>query len=208
MIKVDGLEFQYNEKVKFHFPSLICDAGEELLILGPSGAGKTTLLHLLSGIIVPKKGSVLVSKTDISSLNGSSKDLFRANNIGVIFQENYFINAISIRQNIELAQSLAKQKRDIEMILELASALGIDHLLDKAPSKLSRGELQRASIIRALINSPKVLLADEPTSSLDDANCNRVIKILKEQAKANNTALIIVTHDSRIKSEFSKSIEL
>lgn len=208
MIKVNGLEFQYNENVKFAFPSLNCAEGEELLVLGPSGAGKTTLLHLLSGFIEPNNGSIMVSNTDISSLKGSRKDLFRANNIGLIFQENYFINAISVRQNIELAQYLAKQKRDSERIRRLAASLGIDHLLDIGPSKLSRGELQRASIIRALINSPKVLLADEPTSSLDDVNCGRVIKILKDQANANNATLIIVSHDFRIKSEFSKRIVL
>lgn len=208
MIKAEGLEFQYNDESKFSFPSFDCGPGNELLIIGPSGAGKTTLLHVLSGFLDSSKGSVVVSSTDFSKLKGSQKDLFRANNIGIIFQENYFINAISVMQNIMLAQTLAKRKKDAHRITELASSLEIQHLLTKSPSELSRGELQRASIVRAMINSPKVLLADEPTSSLDDANCHRVVKILKEQAKENDSALLIVTHDSRLRSEFSKSIQL
>ncbi|NND77251.1 MAG: ATP-binding cassette domain-containing protein [Flavobacteriales bacterium] len=208
MIKAEGLQFAYNRKTRFSFPTIDCEASDELLILGASGIGKTTLLHLLAGFLTPQKGAVEVSGNEFSKLKGNERDKFRANNIGFVYQDNYFINSISLFQNLVLAQTLAGNKKDTEKIISLASQLEIGDLLNKQPSDLSRGEKQRASIVRSLVNSPKVLLADEPTSSLDDNNCERVIRMIKEQAKENNAALIIVTHDQRLKSQFKNTVAL
>ena len=208
LISAEGLKFQYNDEVTFSFPFIECSTNEDLLLIGPSGIGKTTLLHLLAGFIIPDQGKIMVAGTDINSLKNNEKDKFRANMVGIVYQDNYFINAIDLGQNLLLAQTIAGNKKDIEKINKLSSQLNIDHLLNKKPDELSRGELQRASIVRALVNSPKVLLTDEPTSSLDDDNCERVIKILKEQAQENGAALLIVTHDNRLKAQFKRTIEL
>lgn len=208
LISAEGLKYSYDDEVTFSFPALECASNEDLLLIGPSGIGKTTLLHLLAGFIIPTQGKIIVSGTDINRLENNEKDKFRANMVGIIYQDNYFINAINLKQNLLLAQTMAGNKQNLEKINKLTAQLKIDHLLNKRPDELSRGEKQRASIVRALVNSPKVLLADEPTSSLDDENCERVIRILKEQAKENEAALLIVTHDNRLKSQFNRTIEL
>lgn len=208
MISTKGISFQYDENTRFSFPDFSCNAKEELLILGPSGVGKTTLLHLICGFIKAEKGEVEIDGKPLFSLSGNALDSYRSNTIGVIFQDNYFIGSISVLENMLLAQKLAGNKEDKEQIFNYSKDLGIVDLLNKKPSKLSRGELQRASIIRALLNDPKVLLADEPTSSLDDANCEKVIEILRKAVQKTDAALLIVTHDSRLKAQFKNTLLL
>ena len=208
MIKASGIEFTYDDNKQFIYPDFLCNSNEELLVLGPSGSGKTTFLHLLCGFLKPSSGLVEVAGQNIFELSESELDQYRANTIGIVFQDNYFIQSISIRENLRLAQKFASKKIDDAQIDELATDLNLLELMDKFPSQLSRGEQQRASIIRALLNEPALLLADEPTSSLDDLNCAKVLKILKEIKEKNKSALIVVSHDSRLKSEFTKSISL
>ncbi len=208
MIKTKGISFQYDENTRFSFPDLTCAPKEELLVLGPSGVGKTTFLHLLCGFLKADEGEVEIDGKQLSQFSGEDLDHYRSNSIGIIFQDNYFIDSISVKENLFLTQTLAGNKKDEERILNFSKDLGIDTLLNKKPSKLSRGEQQRASIIRALLNKPKVLLADEPTSSLDDSNCSKVISMLKDAVQKTGAALIIVTHDSRLKSQFTNTILL
>jgi len=208
LIRTKDISFQYDENTAFSFPDFSCASKEELLILGPSGVGKTTFLHLLCGFIKADKGKVEIDGKQIFNLSDADLDHFRSNSVGIIFQDNYFIDSISVKENLFLAQTLAGNKKDEIQILKLSQDLGIEKLLNKKPSKLSRGEQQRASIIRALLNNPKVLLADEPTSSLDDVNCNKVISLLKDAAQKSGAALIIVTHDSRLKSQIKNTLLL
>ena len=207
MIKTESLKFSYDGKKYFEFPDINLDSGENLLIIGNSGIGKTTLLHLLAGILKPESGSINISGTDISKFSDTELDKFRGDNIGIVFQKPHFISSLTINENLKLAQYLSRSKTsgDAKKILE---SLNIKDKYQQKPNQLSEGEKQRASIALALINSPSLILADEPTSSLDDFNCDNVIKLLKKQAKDHKAQLIVITHDARLKKHFKNNLNL
>ena len=206
MIETKSLEFSYDNSFVFKFPDIKLNSNENLLVLGNSGIGKSTLLHNLAGILRPKSGSIKIFDQDISKLSELELDNFRGQNIGIIFQRPHFVNSLTVGENLELAQFLGRNKKG--NIQETLDSLKILDKVNKKPKELSQGERQRASIALAIINSPKLILADEPTSSLDDTNCSNVIKILKEQALKYQAQLIVITHDSRLKKHFKKSISL
>ena len=208
MIHTKDLSFSYNEQLGFNFPNLTCDQGETCLILGKSGVGKTTLLHLLAGLIKSNQGAISIDKTDINQLNGNKLDSFRGKNIGIVFQKPHFIASISILSNLLLGQKLANRKKDKKEILDLLDQLGIKDRAHAKPHQLSQGELQRASVARAVLNKPKLILADEPTSALDDESCDQVVQMLQTAAQDLNAALLIVTHDNRLKSIIDNQIIL
>lgn len=188
------------------FPDINLTSGESLLILGKSGSGKTTLLNLLSGLLKPASGKVMLDGVEISNLSGQKLDLFRGQHIGIIFQKPHLIAALNVKQNLELAHFFGKkQGQNLDQLLK---ELGIDNKAKSAVMTLSEGEAQRVSIARALANSPKLILADEPTSSLDDENTEKVVNLLKNQASKIGAALIIVTHDQRVKAHVSQFIEV
>ena len=207
MIKTESLKFSYDGKKYFDFPDINLDSGENLLIIGNSGIGKTTLLHLLAGILKPESGSINISGTDISKFSDTELDKFRGDNIGIVFQKPHFISSLTINENLNLAKYLSPSKTsgDAKKILE---SLDIKDKYQQKPNQLSEGEKQRASIALALINSPSLILADEPTSSLDDFNCDNVIKLLKTQAKDHKAQLIVITHDARLKKHFKNNLNL
>ena len=207
MIKTESLKFSYDGKKYFDFPDINLDSGENLLIIGNSGIGKTTLLHLLAGILKPESGSINISGTDISKFSDTELDKFRGDNIGIVFQKPHFISSLTINENLKLAKYLSPSKAsgDAKKILE---SLNIKDKYQQKPNQLSEGEKQRASIALALINSPSLILADEPTSSLDDFNCDNVIKLLKKQAKDHKAQLIVITHDARLKKHFKNNLNL
>lgn len=207
MIKTRGIKFDYNNQVFFEFPDIEIKNRENLLIIGNSGIGKTTLLHLLAGLLESKSGSIELFGKEISNLNSYQLDTFRGENIGIVFQRSHFVNSLTVKENLELAQFIAN-KKDNNRINTILKSLGIIDKSDKKTNQLSQGEKQRASIALAIVNSPKLILADEPTSSLDDENCDRVIKLLKKQASEFNAQLIVITHDNRLKKHFKKSIKL
>ena len=207
MIKTRGIKFDYNNQVFFEFPDIEIKTKENLLIIGNSGIGKTTLLHLLAGLLESKSGSIELFGKEISNLNSYQLDTFRGENIGIVFQRSHFVNSLTVKENLELAQFIAN-KKDNNRIDTILRSLGILDKSDKKTNQLSQGEKQRASIALAIVNSPKLILADEPTSSLDDENCDRVIKLLKKQASEFNAQLIVITHDNRLKKHFKKSIKL
>ncbi|MEC7478410.1 MAG: ATP-binding cassette domain-containing protein [Bacteroidota bacterium] len=206
MIETKSLKFSYDGKFVFEFPNIKLKKGENLLILGSSGIGKSTLLHNLAGILTPQSGSIKIFGNDISKFSEIEIDKFRGENIGIIFQRPHFVNSLTVKENLQLAQFLGKNlEGDIK---ETLRSLKILDKIDKKPNDLSQGEKQRVSIAIAIINSPKLILADEPTSSLDDSNCSNVINILKEQASKKNAQLIVITHDSRLKKHFKTSLKL
>ena len=208
MISTKNLRFSYSKDQAFIFPDLYCEAGSTLLITGDSGKGKTTYLHILAGLLHPKAGEIIIDNTDLVSLSEKTTDKFRGKNIGVVFQKSYFIAALTILENLEMASWLATGKKHTKRAKKLLEQLGIENQAEKLPSQLSIGQQQRVSIARALINEPKVLLADEPTSSLDDKNAEKVIDLLTSLSKEYKAALLIVTHDSRIKEKFINKITL
>jgi putative ABC transport system ATP-binding protein len=208
MISTKNLRFSYSKDQEFIFPDLYCEAGSTLLITGDSGKGKTTYLHILAGLLQPKSGEIIIDNTDLVSLSEKTTDKFRGKNIGVVFQKSYFIAALTVLENLQMASWLATGKKHTKRAKILLEQLGIENQAEKLPSQLSIGQQQRVSIARALMNEPKVLLADEPTSSLDDKNAEKVINLLTSLSKEYKAALLIVTHDSRIKEKFINKITL
>lgn len=208
MVKINGLTYNYSSEVQLKFPDFSLSKGEQALILGQSGCGKTTLLHLLSGLLKPNSGEVDVENENISKMSGATLDNFRGANIGIVFQTPHFIEALTVKENLTLTQTLAGNSKDVDKIKSLLADLGVESKLNSKLNTLSVGEKQRVSIARALVNSPALILADEPTSALDDKNCDAVLKLVREQAKKHNSTLLIVTHDNRLKDQFDKRIEL
>lgn len=207
MIKTKGVEFNYDNQVFFKFQDINLKSSENLLIIGSSGIGKTTLLHLLAGLLESSSGSIKLFEKELSDLSSHQLDRFRKNNIGIVFQRPHFVNSLTVKENLQLAQYIAN-KKDNNRIENILKNLNILDKSDKKTNQLSQGEKQRASIALAIVNSPKLILADEPTSSLDDVNCDNVIKLLKKQATDFGAQLIVITHDSRLKKHFKNSIEL
>ena len=208
MISTKNIKFSYNKDQNFIMPDLFCQAGGTILVTGNSGKGKTTYLHILAGMLQPNSGEILIDNTDFTNLKGSKADKFRGKNIGVVFQKSHFIASLSVLENLEMASWLATGKKHTKRAKELLTKLDILEQAHKQPSQLSVGQQQRVSIARALMNEPKVLLADEPTSSLDDKNADNVIELLESLSKEYKAALIIVTHDSRIKAKFTNQITM
>ncbi|MCH2044456.1 MAG: ABC transporter ATP-binding protein [Saprospiraceae bacterium] len=208
MLQTQGLKFAYNSNLSFSFPDMECKEGSHWLILGQSGCGKTTLLHILGGMRKPTSGLISINGMEINKMDEATLDNFRGGHIGVIFQQPHLINAITVEENLLAAQYLAQKKQDKKRVRELLEKLNLSAKLKVRPKRLSQGEQQRVSIARALINNPVLVLADEPTSSLDDDNCKEVVDLLLEQSKEHNATLIIVTHDNRLKSLFENQIEL
>ena len=207
MIITKKVEFNYDNQIFFKFQDIDLKSNENLLIIGNSGVGKTTLMHLLAGLLKSNSGSIKLFDKELSQLSSHQLDRFRKNNIGIVFQRPHFVNSLTVKENLQLAQYIAN-KNDNNRIESILKNLNIFDKSNKKTNQLSQGEKQRASIALAIVNSPKLILADEPTSSLDDTNCSKVIKLLKKQATDFGAQLIVITHDSRLKEHFKKSIEL
>lgn len=208
MISTKNIRFSYGKGTSFTFPDIAASRGEGLLITGGSGKGKTTLLHLLGGLLRPQEGEIIIEDTNIATLSEKKLDRFRGSNIGLVLQQAYFVASLTVLENVVLASWLATGKQAIAKAKQLLEQLDLKDQQHKLPSQLSIGQQQRVSIARALINEPKLLLADEPTSSLDDANAYIVADMLSALAKQYGTALVIVTHDQRLKDRFPNQISL
>lgn len=209
MIQTDNLTFQYKKSEQtFSFPNINLQEQENLLILGKSGIGKTTLLHLLAGLLTPNTGKIVINNVTVNSLSQSKLDSFRGQNIGLVFQNNHAVKSLSVFENLKARLFFSNKKVDTTKIDELLQQLNIYNCKNSKVNELSVGQLQRLGIALSVIHQPKVILADEPTSSLDDDNCKIVIELLIQQAKQTNANLIVITHDHRIQSFFQNSISL
>jgi len=185
--------------------NLLLGTGEQALLLGPSGSGKTSLLNLAAGLLTPDSGVVLLDGEPMTA-SPAARDALRRRKVGIIFQTLRLISALSLRGNLELAARLAGQPTDgIDRLLE---QLALAHRAEARPRALSQGEAQRAAIARALVARPALLLADEPTSALDDDNAARVAGLLTGLAANQGTALLVATHDSRLKAHIPRTIQL
>lgn len=202
------LSYQYPQGTKLEFPDIHIAKNQHSLLLGDSGTGKTTLLHLLSGLSKPTTGEVHLMNQSLYAMNGTTLDAFRAKNLGFIFQEAHLLRNLTVTENIKLAQSLAKNPVDEQAVVEILDYLQLKDKAHVLPSQLSRGQKQRVAIARAVINRPGLLLADEPTASLDDKNTDLVLQLLFSIANNYGSTLLIATHDKRIKDQFTNSYQL
>ncbi|EKO1913659.1 ABC transporter ATP-binding protein [Clostridium botulinum] len=176
--------------------------GEFVSIMGPSGSGKTTLLNIMSTIDKATSGMVIIDSKDVNSLREDELARFRRDVIGFVFQDFNLLDSMTIRDNIALPLTLNSEKIEIilERINKLTKLLGIEKHLDKYPYQLSGGQKQRAAICRALITSPKVIFADEPTGALDSKSSVEVLECFANINKSYNTTIVMVTHDARAAS--------
>ena len=205
MISIKSLSHHYRAGRVIHFPDLRIEAMEHWLLLGASGSGKSTLMNILSGLLKPTSGEVLIDGVALYELTAREMDKFRGARIGIVFQRPHLIRSLSVIENLEIAASMAGLKVDMEHQFSLLQSLNIITEKDKYPDELSQGQLQRVSVARALVNKPDLLIADEPTSSLDEEHAIQVITMLQVQAKANGAALLVATHDQRIQPFISNA---
>ena len=188
--------------------SFSVDKGEFVAIIGPSGSGKSTLLHILGGVDVPTKGSVIINQTDISTLDETALAIFRRRQIGLIYQFYNLIPILTVKENLTLPLLLDGRKPDPKQIDTLVKRLGLEHRLDHLPNQLSGGQQQRVSIGRALVNNPAIMLADEPTGNLDSENSKEIILLLRQFNKEYNQTVIIITHDEKIANSADRVITI
>ena len=208
MLNIKNLTLGYNGAAILTFPGLQLAGGEQCLLTGPSGSGKTTLLYAIAGLIPVMSGEIHISGTDITKLSESARDHFRGQRIGMIFQTLHLVKSLSVIENLMLASYAANVLQNRSHAHDVLSQLGIYDKRDALPSQLSQGQAQRVAIARAVLHRPELLLADEPTSSLDDQSCEAVITLIRQVAKDAGAALVISTHDSRVKKHFASVITL
>ncbi len=190
------------------FPDIELAPGGSCAVVGPSGSGKTTLLHLIAGLLTPRSGSVHVAGHRMDSASQRERDRLRGSQIGIVLQQLRLISSLSALDNLLLAQRLSGHRIDRKAAEEQLVALGLGGRLHHRPHALSQGEAQRVAIARALMARPALLLADEPTSSLDDSNAELVLQLLTAQALEHGAALLVVTPAARIRGRLGQEIEL
>ncbi|MBO6576916.1 MAG: ABC transporter ATP-binding protein [Rhodothermales bacterium] len=208
MFRINGLRHRYGSELVLELDVFDGDQGSRHLVLGSSGSGKTTLLHVMAGLRRPTEGNVVVAGQDLTALQGHDLDRFRGRHIGIVFQRMHLFATLTVEDNLLMAPFMAglPQKRD--RAHEVLESLDMRHKASAYPRQLSQGQRQRVAIARAVMNHPEVLIADEPTASLDDERATKVLQLLIGQAAANNATLIVATHDNRIASEFESRLVL
>ena len=208
MIAVRGLVHRYGAVEALRLGEWKVAQGERWLVLGASGSGKSTLLHALAGLIQPTEGEIEVAGENVRRLEGGRLDRWRGTTVGIVLQALHLVKHLSVRDNLRLAQYLARVPQDDARINDTLAALGVAAKAGRRPTELSQGEQQRVAIARAVVNRPKLVLADEPTANLDDAAAARVVDLLSEQAARHGATLVVATHDARVKGKFRERLEL
>lgn len=199
MIRVENLtkKFTRNEKDfdAVHSVSLEIKQGEFAAIIGHSGSGKTTLFNSIAGLITPTSGKVYIDGNELTSMTENDKAVFRNHNMGYVLQGQSLLNNFTILDNICMPAYLSSDVNEFkERALDLLKQIGLEEYANDYPSNLSGGEIRRVAIVRAMINNPKVILADEPTSNLDPENSHKVMKMLQDISKSGTTVLLS-THE-------------
>ena len=208
MLEIRHLKAGYDGNVIVEVPQFSLATGEHCLILGTSGSGKTTLLSTLSGLLAPIDGEIELDGCNYNEMKGAAMDEFRGQHIGIIFQTLHMVSALTVEQNLLLAQYAAGLPQDRSRAVQLLEQLGIAHKKNNKPETLSQGQQQRGAIARATITGPKIIVGDEPTSALDDSSCETVMELLLRFAAVSNASLVIATHDQRVKRHFDKHITI
>lgn len=209
VLRIQALRHSYEDGAAvLELDQLSLAAGDQLAVLGPSGCGKSTLLHTMAGLLRPSSGNVEICGQALNQLDAGARDRFRGQHIGIIFQRLHLIPALNVIQNLALAQRLARTRIDLAHCRTILAQLGLEAFANASPQVLSQGQAQRVAVARALVHRPALLLADEPTSSLDDDNAARTIGLIQAHARACNAALVVVTHDQRLRGSFPRELHL
>lgn len=198
MIATSQLSYRYPHGPTLVFPDVDVPQGAVLLLSGPSGCGKSTWLALVSALVLPTSGTLTVAGQPLNALQSVAADAWRAGAIGLLPQRLHLSAALNVHQNLAMAQWAAGQKEDAARIHVALQALGVQDLAQRKPGQLSGGQAQRVALARAVLLQPKILLADEPTASLDDAAAADAVGLLLATAKTRNATLVIATHDARV----------
>lgn len=189
-------------------PAFELAAGEQAALEGSSGSGKSTLLHVISGIMRPDSGRVEVAGVDITRLPESRRDRLRADTLGLVFQQFNLLPGFTALENVLIAMSFGSGRPDRGRAAALLEAVGLANRLHHKPAELSIGQQQRVAVARALANKPAVILADEPTASVDAAHQQQVVDLITNTCTEHGVALLVVTHDSHVASQFPRRIAL
>ncbi len=213
MIEVQQVEFSYaNTGFRLAVPELMIGDGERVALVGPSGSGKSTLLNLLGGILLPDRGSIKVAGRQVVEMKERGRRAYRAQTMGLVFQEFELLEYLNVRDNILLPYRISGQLRltsdVVQRAEDLAGDLEIQDQLLRFPGQLSQGERQRVAIGRALIADPRLLLADEPTGNLDPRNKQRVLDLLLRHADQRRLTVVMVTHDHGLLERFERVIQV
>jgi len=212
-IQISNLKFSYASVGGFRIriSRLEIAAGECVAIVGPSGSGKTTLLNLLAGTFVPRSGEINVAGQRLDRMTEAARRRFRIDRVGQVFQAFELLDYLSVKENILLPRLIdpdgRKNSDEQQRIQSLLASVGLQDKADKRPDELSHGERQRVAVCRAMLNRPQLLLADEPTGNLDQANKQKVVELLIRQATAHDSMLLMVTHDHNMLDAFERVID-
>jgi len=212
MLKLQSLKKTYNQGSQsveiFQDLNFHVRLGQTVAIMGKSGSGKSTLLSLISGIIKPNSGDIILNSVSYKDLKESQINDFRATNIGFIFQNFHLVSYLNALENVMLPAKVCNIKNAKAKAIELLESVGLSHRLDHLPSQLSGGERQRVAIARALIHNPKIILADEPSGNLDEETGIEVMDKLFELIEKNNMTLILVTHSKDVANRCEETYKL
>jgi putative ABC transport system ATP-binding protein len=208
MIRTRGLGYRYaGSDLALQFPDVDLAQGAVLLLSGPSGSGKSTWLALVAGLVAPTAGSLEVAGQPLNALKSVASDAWRARAIGFLPQQLHLSAALTVQQNLAMAQWAAGQPEDAAAIHATLQALGVHDLAQRKPSQLSGGQAQRVALARAVLLQPRVLLADEPTASLDDEAAANAVALLLATARTHGATLVIATHDARVAALIPPGVE-
>jgi putative ABC transport system ATP-binding protein len=205
MLRCAGLIFEWQPGHALRLPDVAAVQGSAVLLVGPSGSGKSTLLALLAGLLTPTAGVVEVADTKLHQLPTGQRDVWRGRALGFVPQRLHLSESLSVATNVALPYIAAGLKVDDARIAALLQRLGLSELAHRRPHELSVGQAQRVALARALVRQPKVLLADEPTANLDDANSAAVLNLLSEEAVAAGATLVVATHDQRVRAHLHEA---
>lgn len=183
-------------------------AAEQVVLVGESGCGKTTLLNVVAGITTADRGLVEVDGHDLTRMSEATRDRFRAQKIGYVFQTFNLLSAFSALENVILGMSFSGKKTDRRHAQELLESVGLKHRMTHRPGQLSVGEQQRVAVARALANRPTLLLADEPTANVDLANQDMILKLIREGCREHGVSLLMVTHSAEVAGQFDRQERL
>jgi putative ABC transport system ATP-binding protein len=208
MFSLSGVRHAYAGVEALRLDRFAATQGEHWLVLGPSGCGKSTLLHVLGGLLRPQSGELEVAGERIDRLGEVALDCWRARSIGIVPQRLHLLPSLTLRDNLLLAQYAAELPQSGDRVQEVLERVGLAGRALAYPHQLSHGQAQRAAVARAVINRPRVLLAHEPTSNLDDANCAQSLDLLEGEARGCAATLVIATHDRRVSERFERRLTL